>query len=70
MATVAVPTEICVVLIESNFLAGWKLEVPASSAFGQDSFASFVMRDQLSECGALGSRIFRMRMVVVVARTI
>ena len=68
MAAVTVPAKIRVVLVKTDRGAAFLGEL--AGAAHQNAFAGAVMDDQLLHCAALGRAIFRMGMIVVVARAV
>src|SRR5580704_5234935 len=70
MAPVAVPDKIGVVLVEPHLSVWGNFFISTTNALAQDSFPSFVLSDDVSQPGALRSRIFRVSVVVIKASPI
>ena len=70
MAPVRMPDEIGIVLVEPRMLAFEEPLIAPAPAFGEDTLARTVLRDDLTQGGALRRRVLRMRVIVVEAGAI
>src|SRR6476661_4016910 len=70
MAPVTMTDEVRVVLVEPDFPFWCNLFISATDALAQDSFACFILGDDISKPGALWSRILRVSVVIVKARSV
>src|SRR5205807_5933121 len=55
---------------KANFLPIRQLQISATRTFRENSFARFILRDDLAERRAFWRGIFRMRMIVVKTRAV
>jgi hypothetical protein len=65
-----VPNKVGVILVETNLLPFRQLEISPPRTLGQYALAGFVLPDNLPKGSAFRRGIFRMRVVVVKARTV